>query len=85
MDDQVAIHMAGRPLLAVSTNSRAWDTLVNRRMNIATKSWPEPTQSVADRPLSRFDLWFGPTWSMCHKHSCSDAIFGRIPNIVVIS
>jgi hypothetical protein len=30
-------------------------------------------------------LWFGPTWSMCHKHSCSDTIFGGIPNILVIS
>jgi hypothetical protein len=39
----------------------------------------------ADRPLSPFDLWFGPTWSTCHKHSCSDTIFGRIPNVLVIS
>jgi hypothetical protein len=30
-------------------------------------------------------LWFGPTWSMCHKHSYSDTIFGGIPNILVIS
>jgi hypothetical protein len=30
-------------------------------------------------------LWFGPTWSMCHKHSYSDAIFGRILNVLAIS
>jgi hypothetical protein len=30
-------------------------------------------------------LWFGPTWSTCHKHSCSDTIFGGIPNVLVIS
>jgi hypothetical protein len=53
----------------------------------------EPTQSVASQPrgwsgwptLEPFDLWFGPTWSTCHKRSCSDTIFGRIPNGLVIS
>jgi hypothetical protein len=29
MDGRVAIHVAGWPLLLVSTNFRAWDTLVN--------------------------------------------------------
>jgi hypothetical protein len=84
---------AGRPLLLVSTNSWAWDTLVNQCMNIATMSQPELTQSVADRPrgwaghptLEPFDLWFGPMWSTCHKHFCSDTIFGGIPNVLVIS
>jgi hypothetical protein len=85
MDSRAAIHVAGRPLLPVSTDSWPWDTLVNRRMNIATKSRPDLTQCVAGRPMSPFDLWFGPTWSTCHKHSCSDTIFRRIPNIVVIS
>jgi hypothetical protein len=30
-------------------------------------------------------LWFGPMWSTFHKKSCSDIIFGRIPNVLVIS
>jgi hypothetical protein len=50
MDGWAAIHVAGRPLLPISTDSRAWDTLVNRRMNIAAKSMPEPAQIVAGRP-----------------------------------
>jgi hypothetical protein len=29
---------------------------VNRRVNVATKSWPELTQSVAGRPWG----WAGP-------------------------
>jgi hypothetical protein len=77
--------MAGRPPLPVSTDSRAWDTLVNRCVTVATKSRPEPTQSVAGWPLSPFDLWFGPTWPTCHKHFCSDTMFGRIPNVLGIS
>jgi hypothetical protein len=66
---------------------------MNRRVNIAAKSRPEPTESVDNRPwgwasrlaLDPFGLWFGPTWSTCHKHFCSDTIFGRIPNVLVIS
>jgi hypothetical protein len=86
MDGRSTIHLAGRPLLPVSTDFRTWDTLVNRLRSVAIKFWPEPTQSVADRPtLVPFDLCFGPTWSMCHKHSCSDIIFGGILNILIIS
>jgi hypothetical protein len=86
MDGQAAIHVAGWPLLLVFTDSRAWDTLVIRRINIAAKSQPELTHMwLAGRPLSPFGLWFDPTWSTCHKHSCSDTIFGRIPNVFVIS
>jgi hypothetical protein len=29
-------------------------------------------------------LWFGPTWSTCHKDSYSDTIFGRILNVLII-
>jgi hypothetical protein len=43
------------------------------------KVWP------AGRPLCPFDLWFGSTWSTHHKRSCSDTIFGGIPNVLVIS
>jgi hypothetical protein len=50
MDGRAAIHMAGRPLLPVPIDSQAWDTLVNRRMNIAAKSRLEPTQSVVGHP-----------------------------------
>jgi hypothetical protein len=39
----------------------------------------------AGRPLCPFNLWFGPIWSTCHKHSCSDTIFRGILNIIVIS
>jgi hypothetical protein len=84
MDGWAAIHTADRPLLPVSTDSRAQDPLLNQRVNVATKSRPEPTQSVAGRPLSPLDLWFGPMWSTCHKHLSSDTIFGRIPNVLVI-
>jgi hypothetical protein len=49
MDGSAAIHVAGLPLLPVSTDSWALDTLVNRRVNVAAKSRPEPTQSVAGR------------------------------------
>jgi hypothetical protein len=85
MDDRSAIDEAGRPLLSVSTDFRTLDTLANWLTSVAIKSQPEPTQSVAGWPLCPFDLWFSPTWSMCHKHSCSDTIFGGIPNVLVIS
>jgi hypothetical protein len=85
MDGRVAIHMAGRPLLPLSTDSQAWDTLINRLRSVAVKSQPELTQSEASRPLCPFDLWFDPMWSTCHKYSCSDTIFGRIPNVLIIS
>jgi hypothetical protein len=39
------------PLLLVSIDSQAWDTLVNRHMNVAAKSRREPTQSVASQPM----------------------------------
>jgi hypothetical protein len=42
--------VAGWPLLPISTDSRAWNTLVNRRMNIDVRSQPEPIQSVVGRP-----------------------------------
>jgi hypothetical protein len=35
MDGPTAIHVAGRPLLPVSTDYRAWDTLVNRFRRVA--------------------------------------------------
>jgi hypothetical protein len=85
MDGWAAIHVAGQPLLPVSTDFRTWNTLVNRLRSVAVKSRPEPTQTVAGQPLCPFDLWFDPTWSMCHKHSYSDTIFGGIPGILVIS
>jgi hypothetical protein len=50
MDGRAAIHVAGRPLLPVPIDYRAWDTLINRRMNVAAKFRPELTQSVASRP-----------------------------------
>jgi hypothetical protein len=50
MDGWAGIHVAGQPLLSVSTDSQAWDTLVNQRTNIAAKSQPEPTQSVVSWP-----------------------------------
>jgi hypothetical protein len=50
MDGRAAIHVAGQQVLPVSTDSRAWDTLVNQPMNVATNSRPKPTQSVAGRP-----------------------------------
>jgi hypothetical protein len=49
MDGRAAIHMAGRPLLPVSTDFWTWDTLVNRLRMITVKSLPEPTQSVASQ------------------------------------
>jgi hypothetical protein len=85
MDGRAAIHVASRPLLLVSTDSRAWHTLVNRLRSVAIKSQPEPIQCVASQPMCPFDLWFGPIWSTCHKHSCSNTIFGGIPNVLVIS
>jgi hypothetical protein len=51
-----AIHVASQPLLMVSTDSQAWDTLVNHHVNVATKSWLEPTQSVVGQPWG----WAGP-------------------------
>jgi hypothetical protein len=48
MDGRAAIHVASRPLLSVSTESWAWDTLVNQLRSVAVKSQPELTQSVAD-------------------------------------
>jgi hypothetical protein len=50
MDGRMAIHVVGQPLLPVSTDSRAYDPFLNRRVNVATKSWPELTQSLAGRP-----------------------------------
>jgi hypothetical protein len=49
MDSQAAIHVAGWPLLLLSTNFWTWDTLRNWLRSIAVKSRPKPTQSVADR------------------------------------
>jgi hypothetical protein len=43
------IHVAGWPLLLVSTDFGSWDTLVNRLRSIAVKSRPKPTQSVASQ------------------------------------
>jgi hypothetical protein len=78
--------MAGRPLLLVSTNFLTLDTLVDCLRSIDAKSRLEPTLGVASRPaLGPFDLWFGPTWSTCHKYSCGDTIFGGIPNVLIIS
>jgi hypothetical protein len=42
--------VVGRPLLLISTDSQAQDPLMNRRVNVAAKSRPEPTPSVAGRP-----------------------------------
>jgi hypothetical protein len=50
VDSRAAIHVAGQPLLPVSSDPQAWDTLVNRCMNVAAKYFPEPTKSVAGRP-----------------------------------
>jgi hypothetical protein len=50
MDGRAAFHVVGQPLLSISTDSRAWDPLVNRLVNIAAKSQPKPTQSVVGRP-----------------------------------
>jgi hypothetical protein len=50
MDGRVAIHVAGRPLLPVSTDLRTLDTLVDCLRSVATKSRPEPTQSVVGQP-----------------------------------
>jgi hypothetical protein len=50
MDGRAAIHVADRPLLLVFIDSRALDTLVNRRVNVAAKSRPELTQRVAGWP-----------------------------------
>jgi hypothetical protein len=49
MESRAAIHVAGQPLLSVSIDSRAWDTLVNQHMNVSAKSRPEPSQTVADQ------------------------------------
>jgi hypothetical protein len=77
--------VAGRPLLPVFTDFRTLDTLVDRLRSVAAKSRPKLSQSVAGRlALGPFDLWFGPTWSMCHKHSYGDTIFDGIPNVLVI-
>jgi hypothetical protein len=85
MDDRVAIHVACRPLLSISTDFRTWDTLVNWLRSVAIKSQSKLPQSVASQHLCPFDLWFDPMWSVCHKHSCRDTIFVGIPNILVIS
>jgi hypothetical protein len=60
MHGRAAIHMAGRPLLMVSTDFWTLDTLIDHLRIVAAKSWTELTQSVTDRPLGPFDLWFGP-------------------------
>jgi hypothetical protein len=49
MDGRAAIHVAGQPLLLVSTDLQTWDTLVNELRCIVVKSQPKPTQSVADQ------------------------------------
>jgi hypothetical protein len=50
------------------------------------KVWPAGQGvGLVGRPLSPIDLWFGSTWSTYHKHSCSDSIFGRILNVLVVS
>jgi hypothetical protein len=56
MDGRAAIHIAGQPLLLVSTNFWTWDTLVNRLRSIAVNSRCEPTQSVAGRS-ALMPLW----------------------------
>jgi hypothetical protein len=43
MDGWVAIHMAGRPLLPVSTDFRTLDTLVDYLRSVAGMSWPKST------------------------------------------
>jgi hypothetical protein len=85
MDGQAAIHMTGWLLLLVSTDFLTLDTLLDHLRSVAAKSRPEPTQSVAGRPLGPFDLWFGPTRATCQKYSYGDTIFGGIPNVLVIS
>jgi hypothetical protein len=56
MDGWAAIHMVGQPLLLISTDFRILDTLVDRLRSVATKSQPEPTQSVVGRP-ALVPLW----------------------------
>jgi hypothetical protein len=93
MDGQAPIHTAGQPLLLIFTDFRTLDTHVDRLISVANKSHTKLTQSVvgrprvgpASRPLGPFDLWFGPMWSTCHKHSCGDTTSGGIPNVLVVS
>jgi hypothetical protein len=66
--------MAGQPLLLVSTDSQAWDALVNRHMNVAAKSWLELTQSVAGRPA----LWARLTCDLAPRGL-------RVTNISVVT
>jgi hypothetical protein len=70
--------VASRPLLPVSTDSRAWDTLINRLRSVSVKSRPELTQSVADGPRG----WAGP----CASLTCGLAPRGlRVTNIPVVT
>jgi hypothetical protein len=60
--------MTGRPSMwpaghsSVSTDSRAYDPLLNQRVNVAAKSCPKSTQSVADRPALE------PLWLVVGSH-----------------
>jgi hypothetical protein len=75
MDSRVAIHVAGRPLLLVSTDFRTLDTLIDHHRSIATKSRPKLTQSLAGRPA-------GP-WAPL---TCGLAPLGlRVTNISVVT
>jgi hypothetical protein len=86
MDGRAAIHVAGQPLLLVSTDLQTWNTLVNELRCIVIKSQPKPTQSVADQlALVPLLLVVWPHMVSCHRHSYSDTIFGGIPNVLVIS
>jgi hypothetical protein len=75
MDGWAAIHVASQPLLSVSIDFWILDTLVDRLRSVATKSRPEPTQSVAGRPV-------GP-WPPL---TCGLAPCGiRVTNILVVT
>jgi hypothetical protein len=67
MDGRMAIHVADRPLLPVSTDFLTLDTLVDRLRSVATKSQPELTQSVAGRPASPWDPL---TYSLAPRGLC---------------
>jgi hypothetical protein len=71
MDGRVAIYVAGRPLLPVSTNFQTWDTLVNRLRSIAVKSLPRPTQSVACQPRG---------WAGRPAGPCAPLTYGLAPH-----
>jgi hypothetical protein len=82
MDGRAAIHVAGWPLLPVSTDFRIWDTLVNQLRILTVKSRPEPTQSVAGRPRG----WAGQPAGSCAHLTCGLAPHGlRVTNIPVVT